>query len=45
MRPTIDFSSHLMSLGSLVKVLTPQWLADEIHDMHLKSAAIYESKE
>ena len=45
MRPTIDFSGHLMSLGSQVKVLTPQWLADEIHDMHLEAAAIYEPEE
>jgi hypothetical protein len=45
MRPTIDFSGHLMSLGSQVKVLTPQWLANEIHDMHLEAAAIYEPEE
>ena len=42
MRPTIDFSAHLLSRGSLIKVLTPKWLADEIHTMHLEAAAIYE---
>ena len=45
MRPTIDFSGHLMSLGSQVKVLTPKWLADEIHAMHLEAAALYEPEE
>ena len=45
MRPTIDFSGHLLSRGSLIKVLSPQWLADEIHDMHLEAAAMYEPEE
>ena len=45
MRPTIDFSAHLLSLGNQVKVLTPQWLADEIHEMHLEAAAMYESED
>ena len=45
MRPTIDFSGHLLSRGSLIKVLKPQWLADEIHDMHLDAALMYEPKE
>ena len=45
MRPTIDFSGYLLSRGSLIKVLMPQWLADEIHDMHLDAAAMYEPKE
>ena len=42
LRPTIDFSGHLLSRGSLIKVLQPQWLADEIHDMHQEAAAMYE---
>ena len=45
MRPTIDFSGHLLSRGSLIKVLQPQWLADEIHDMHLEAAMAYEPEE
>jgi len=45
MRPTIDFSGHLLSRGSLIKVLQPQWLAGEIHDMHLEAAAMYEPGE
>ena len=45
MRPTIDFSGHLLSRGNLIKVLAPQWLADEIHDMHVDAALMYEPKE
>lgn len=45
MRPTIDFSGYLLSRGNQIKVLTPKWLADEIHDMHLESAAIYEPEQ
>ena len=45
MRPTIDFSGHLLSRGNQIKVLSPKWLADEIHDMHLEAAAIYEPEE
>lgn len=45
MRPTIDFSGHLLSRGNQIKVLSPQWLADEIHDMHLKAAQMYEPEE
>lgn len=41
MRPSIDFSSHLLSRGSQIKVLSPKWLADEIRDMHLDAAAMY----
>ena len=40
--PTIDFSSHLLSLGRQIKVLSPQWLAEEIRMMHLEAAAEYE---
>lgn len=45
MRPTIDFSGHLLSLGNHVKVLTPKWLADEIYEMHLEAAVMYEPEE
>lgn len=44
MRPTIDLSAHLLSRGSQIKVLTPAWLANEIHDMHLEAAAMYETE-
>jgi len=42
MRPTFDFSSHLLSRGIMLKVLEPQWLADEIYEMHLQAVEMYE---
>lgn len=45
MRPTIDLSGHLLSRGNQIKVLSPQWFADEIHDMHLEAAIMYEPEE
>ena len=44
MRPTIDLSGHLLSRSNLIKVLEPQWLADEIHDLHQHSVRLYEQK-
>lgn len=41
-RPTPDFSAHLLSRGSMVKVLSPQWLADEIRNLHLEAAQQYQ---
>ena len=41
-RPTIDLTHHLLGLGDAVQVLTPDWLADEVHDMHLDAAMLYE---
>ena len=45
MRPTIDFSGHILSRGNQIKVLSPKWLADEIHDMHVEAALMYEPEE
>lgn len=45
MRPTIDFSYHLLSLSNHIKVLEPQWLADEIYNMHLQASLMYELEE
>ncbi len=42
LRPTIDFSRHLLGLGNSIKVLSPEWLADELRDMHLDAAMLYE---
>ena len=42
MRPTFDFSAHLLSRGIMLKVLEPQWLADEIYNMHVEAAEMYE---
>ena len=41
LRPTIDLTRHLLGLGSTVQVLIPDWLADEVHDMHLDAAMLY----
>lgn len=43
LRPTVDFSSHLLSKGNQIKVLSPQWLAEEICEMHAEAAKNYES--
>ena len=44
MRPTFDFSSHLLSRGIMLKVIEPQWLADEVRDMHLQAVEMYEEQ-
>ena len=41
LRPTIDLTRHLLGLGNTVQVLTPDWLADEVHNMHLDAAMLY----
>ena len=40
--PTSDFWTPLVSRGAAVKVLQPQWLADEIRRIHLDAAKLYE---
>ena len=42
MRPTFDFSAHILSRGIMLKVIEPQWLANEIRDMHREAAEMYE---
>lgn len=42
LRPTPDFCTPLLSRGPAIKILQPQWLADEIRRMHLEAAKIYE---
>ena len=44
MRPTFDFSSHLLSRGIMLKVIEPQWLADEVRNMHLQAVEMYEER-
>ena len=41
LRPTPDFVSHLLSYGTQVKVLSPQWLADEVGQAHWEAAEMY----
>lgn len=42
-RPTTDFKGQLMSRGAWLKVLEPQWLADEIRQWHEDSARMYQT--
>lgn len=43
--PTLDFFGYLLSRGSYIKVLEPQWVADKIKNMLLKAAKRYENEE
>ena len=40
--PTADFWTPLMARGATIKILQPQWLADEIKRLHLEAAKLYE---
>ena len=40
--PTADFWTPLMARGATIKILQPQWLADDIKKMHLEAAKLYE---
>ena len=42
LRSTPDFYTPLFSRGPRIKVLGPQWLADEIKRQHLEAAKLYE---
>ena len=39
--PTADFYSPLLARGSAIKILEPQWLADEIKRLHQESFELY----
>lgn len=40
--PTSDFWTPLLSRGAAIKVMQPQWLADEIRGTHIEAAKLYE---
>ena len=40
--PTADFWTPLVARGAALKVMQPQWLADEIKRIHLEAAQMYE---
>ena len=40
--PTADFFSPLLSRGAAIKVLSPQWLADEIKQLHQAAFELYQ---
>ena len=39
--PTADFWTPLVARGATIKVLQPQWLAEEIKNLHLQAARLY----
>jgi hypothetical protein len=41
LRPTMDFCNCLLSHGCHIKVLSPEWLALEIFEMHAEAARLY----
>lgn len=41
LRPTEDFYTPLISRGAAIKVIEPQWLADEIRKKHQEAADLY----
>ncbi|MBQ6728547.1 MAG: WYL domain-containing protein [Bacteroidales bacterium] len=43
LRPTTDFKGQLLSRGAWLKVLEPQWLADEMRQWHEDSARMYQA--
>ena len=45
MRPTRDFCSYIMSRGAMLKVLSPQWLAETLRAMHQDAYLMYLSEE
>lgn len=38
LRPTADLKAHLLSRGRWLRVVTPQWLADDIRRLHQEAA-------
>lgn len=42
LRPTPDFVAQLVSLGSQVKVVSPQWVADKVRDAHEEAFRMYQ---
>lgn len=44
MKPTIDFNTAILSRGSLIRVLQPQWLADEIQDILAQALLNYDEQ-
>lgn len=41
LRPSSDFLTQLLSRGALIKVIEPQWLANEIKRQHIEAAERY----
>ena len=39
---TADFWTPLVARGATIKIFQPQWLAEEIKNLHLQAAGLYE---
>ncbi len=44
MSPTLDFYWYILSRNCQAKIFETQWLANEIHDMHLYAVMMYEGE-
>lgn len=44
LRPTLDFAGYLVSRAVCVKVLEPEWLAQQICEMHEESMLLYQKQ-
>ena len=42
LRPTADFFTPLLSRGCAIKVMEPEWVADEVARLHREAARLYE---
>lgn len=42
LRPTSDFMSPILARGAALKVMEPQWVADEVRRMHKEAAERYD---
>ena len=42
LRPTADFFTPLLSRGCAIKVMEPEWVADEVARLHCEAARLYE---
>lgn len=42
LRPTADFFTPLLSRGCAIKILYPQWIANEIKHLHQEAVKLYE---
>lgn len=43
LRPTPDFFSPLLARGAAIKVMKPQWIADELKRLHQEAVELYKS--
>lgn len=42
-KPTYEFTGKLLSRGAWLQVLEPEWLAEEVRDMHRETVRLYDT--